>query len=230
MNNTAVCAAVRDRGFAILPGIFPPEFIDNTLEQIGKLSPRRSRAGVRHALNLDPVAKVARCLQLIELAAGILGADVFPFRATLFEKTSAANWLVVWHQDTALPLRERRGVKGWGPWSIKEGIDYAHAPATALAQVLALRVHLDNSNSENGPLRVLPGTHQLGVLSDDQIHEVATGIAPTDCLVAKGGVVAIRPLIVHSSSKSQVEMPRRVLHIEYAASKSIAAPLALAVA
>ena len=28
-----------------------------------------------------------------------------PFRATLFDKSASANWLVVWHQDTALPMR-----------------------------------------------------------------------------------------------------------------------------
>lgn len=230
MNNTAACAAIRDQGFAILPGIFSAEFLDYTLEKIGKLSPRRSRAGVRHALSLDPVAKVSRCPQLLDFASALLGAECFPFRATLFEKTSSANWLVVWHQDTALPLLSRHEVRGWGPWSVKESVHYAHAPAAALAQVLALRVHFDDSCSNNGPLRVLPGTHQSGVLGDDQIHDLAARVTPVDCVVAKGGVVAMRPLIVHSSSKSQVELPRRVLHIEYAASESIATPLELAVA
>ena len=37
-----------------------------------------------------------------------------------------------------------------------------------------------------------------------------------------------RPLIVHASSKSHNERPRRVLHIEYAASEFIASPLRLA--
>jgi hypothetical protein len=35
------------------------------------------------------------------------------------------------------------------------------------------------------PLRVLPGTHTEGVLSDDAIHEFAEHIEPTDCLVRK---------------------------------------------
>jgi ectoine hydroxylase-related dioxygenase (phytanoyl-CoA dioxygenase family) len=113
---------------------------------------------------------------------------------------------------------------------VKEGIHYAHAPTATLSKVLALRVHLDDSTTENGPLRVLPGTHTLGVLSDDGVHEVATRLAPVDCVAPKGGVVAIRPLIIHSSSKSHAETPRRVLHIEYAASQSIAQPLQLAVA
>lgn len=224
------CAAIQEHGFAVLPAVFPPDVVDRALEQVVQLSPRRSRAGARHLLGLDPVSKLARCPQLIELVAAVLGPACFPFRATLFEKTAKANWLVVWHQDTALPLRDQRERHGWGPWSVKDGITYAHAPAATLSQVLALRIHFDDSTSENGPLRVLPGTHNQGVLSDAQIHELTTHISPIDCVVAKGGVIAMRPLVVHASSKLQIDMPRRVLHIEYAASDAIASPLRLAIA
>jgi ectoine hydroxylase-related dioxygenase (phytanoyl-CoA dioxygenase family) len=221
-------AEIGGTGFALLHDVLSPELIDCALEEIERLSPHRSRAGVRHVLGLSPVARLARCPQLISIAREVLGMDAIPFRATLFEKTLAANWLVVWHQDTALPLRERHDLQGWGPWSIKEGINYAHAPSTALSQVLALRIHFDDSTSANGPLRILPGTHELGVLSDDQIHDLSKQVTPVDCVVRKGGVVAMRPLVVHASSKPQIEVPRRVLHIEYAASDSIAAPLRLA--
>ena len=222
--------AIDENGFAILPGLFSPERLDRLLQEIKELTPQRSRAGVRHALRFAPVAELAREQQMIDLARQVLGNDAFPFRATLFDKSPAANWLVVWHQDTALPLLGRTETLGWGPWSVKEGIHYAHAPADALSGVLALRVHLDDSNHKNGPLRVLPGTHKLGLLPDDSIHEVATRIAPVDCVAGKGAVVAMRPLIIHSSSKSHEQAPRRVLHIEYAASHSVAHPLQLAVA
>ena len=33
-----------------------------------------------------------------------VGAAAFPFRATLFHKSRSKNWLVSWHQDTALPV------------------------------------------------------------------------------------------------------------------------------
>lgn len=118
-------------------------------------------------------------------------------------------------------------VQGWGPWSVKDGIPYAHAPAPVLTPVPALRIHSDDSNHENGPLRVLPGTHNYGVLSDDEFGEFSTRVAPVECLAPKGGVVAMRPLLIHSSSKLRSDMPRRVLHIEYAASESIASPLQL---
>jgi ectoine hydroxylase-related dioxygenase (phytanoyl-CoA dioxygenase family) len=221
---------IKEDGFAVLPSVFPRIFVDQILDGIAQLSPPRSRAGIRHALALGPVAEVARHPLLVALAREVLGVDAFPYRATLFEKSSDANWLVVWHQDTALPLRSRLDVNSWGPWSVKEGVTYAHAPASALSQVLALRVHLDDSTADNGPLRVLPRTHMSGVLSDDSIHELSTRIPPIDCTVSKGGVVAMRPLVVHASSKSHNELPRRVLHIEYAASESIAEPLQLALA
>jgi len=222
--------AIGDAGFAILPALFSCEYLDQLLQKVDESAPRRSRAGIRHALSLSPVAAVAREPQMIELARQVLGSEAFPFRATLFDKSPASNWLVVWHQDTALPLRQRIELPGWGPWSIKDGITYAHAPAIALSQVLALRVSCDDSTLVNGPLRVLPGTHTLGVLSDDSLHKLSTRIAPVDCVVPKGGVVAMHPLVVHASSKSQTEMPRRVLHVEYAASESIVQPLKLAVA
>lgn len=219
---------VEEDGFAVLPSVFSHSFVDQILDGIAQLSPQRSRAGMRHALALGPVAQVARHPLLVEIARGVLGADALPYRATLFEKSTEANWLVVWHQDTALPLRSRLEVQGWGPWSVKERVTYAHAPAWVLSRVLALRVHLDDSTADNGPLRVLPRTHTLGVLSDDSIHDLSTRIQPFDCLVPRGGVMAMRPLVVHASSKSRVRMPRRVLHIEYAASESIAEPLQLA--
>jgi len=40
----------------------------------------------------------------------------------------------------------------------------------------------------------------------------------------------MRPLLIHASSKSQSEVLRRVLHIEYAASMTVGLGLELAVA
>ena len=95
--------------------------------------------------------------------------------------------------------------------------------------MLALRLHLDDSTLENGPLRVPPGTHTLGVLTDAQIHEMAIKAPAVDCIVDAGGVLAMRPLVIHASSKSRSDRPRRVLHIEYAARHKIGAHLRLAV-
>src|SRR5262245_56921660 len=100
-----------------------------------------------------------------------------PFRATLFGKSETSNRLVVWHRDTALPVRERNDVRG-GPWSTKtkEGVLYAHEPASSLSKIVALRVPFDDSGERKGPLRVLPSTHKLGVLTDEQTEDVSPRI------------------------------------------------------
>jgi ectoine hydroxylase-related dioxygenase (phytanoyl-CoA dioxygenase family) len=219
----------KQNGFAILPAVVAKSQVSRLAEQLTCI-PGRTKAGLRHAMQNSAVAALAHDPALLAIASQILGANVFPFRATLFDKSPNANWLVVWHQDTALPLRERREIRGWGPWSVKDGIIYAHAPATALRNIVALRVHLDESTVDNGCLRVLSGTHRHGILEDGDIDRLVHEMQPYNCLLPRGGILAMSPLIVHSSSKSQVATPRRVLHIEYAASHIPASGLELAVA
>ena len=220
---------IEQRGFFILSAAFLRHEMEKLTHDLEQSEMRRSKAGIRHALRHEGIRDLAAGPRLLNLAREILGHEAIPFRATLFDKSPQANWLVVWHQDTALPIRERHDALGWGPWSVKDGITYAHAPASALCQVLALRVHLDESNVDNGPLRVLPGTHLKGVLTDNHMEELAGAIPPIDCVVPQGGVLAMRPLIVHASSKSHSQVPRRVVHIEYAACRSFSAGLELAI-
>lgn len=205
---------------------------DQTGKIIGDLEKselRRTKAGIRHALRHETIRNLAAQPRLLSVAHDILGHEAIPFRATLFDKSPQANWLVVWHQDTALPLRQRRAAPGWGPWSVKDGIAYAHAPANALSKVVAIRVHLDDSDAENGPLRVLPRTHLKGILTDDAIEQVVRQIPAVECLVPQGGLLAMSPLIVHASSKTLSQVPRRVIHIEYAACMSFDGGLELAI-
>jgi ectoine hydroxylase-related dioxygenase (phytanoyl-CoA dioxygenase family) len=218
-----------DQGFAVLPNLVTLADVSGVLDALSTPLSLRSRVGIRHALSNPAVSRLARDPSLLQIANRVVGSGAFPFRATLFDKSPVSNWLVVWHQDTAWPLRQKIEADGWGPWSVKAGIIYAHAPASALDQVLALRLHLDDSTKQNGPLRVLPGTHTLGVLSDEAIHQLAEKIPPHECEVPRGGILAMRPLIVHASSKSQSSAMRRVLHIEYAASAITSGGIELAI-
>jgi hypothetical protein len=209
--------------------VFDPADVSSIAEEVGRSSLARTRAGARHVLAIPAVRDMANDQRLLDLAARGLGSAPIPFRATLFDKSPASNWLVAWHQDTALPLRNRVDDSAWGPWSTKAGVLYAHAPAFVLEQIVALRVSVDDSTPLNGPLRVLPGSHDRGVLTEAEIADVVRAIAPAECTVDAGGVIAMRPLTVHASSKSRSDRPRRVLHIEYAARLDIAPGVTLAV-
>jgi len=174
------------------------------------------------------VRQIAEDERLRSIARIALGKTAVPFRVTVFDKSPTYNWLVAWHQDTALPFVEKIETPGWGPWSIKEGVIYSHAPKEALEQIVALRLHLDDSTSENGSLKIIPGTHCMGVLTDSEVHELSARSPVVDCTVARGGVIAMRPLVIHASSKSGSDLPRRVLHIEYASRLQIDVGLRLA--
>ena len=208
--------SVTQYGFGILPDVISSSEADRVLGELGAANLNRSRAGARHILRQPAVERIATDERVLNLAREILGQPALPFRATLFDKSPSSNWLVVWHQDTALPLREKRETPGWGPWSVKEDVLYARAPACAMEKILALRIHLDDSTESNGPLHVLPGTHDRGVFTDAELRQL-DGSNSIACMVSRGGVVAMRPLIAHASSKSQSLNPRRVLHIEYSA-------------
>lgn len=51
-----------------------------------------------------------------------------------------------------------------------------------------------------------------------------------ECVAPAGGIVAMRPLLLHASSKTESDCPRRVLHIEYAESLRLRDGLELAIA
>ncbi len=216
-------------GFSIEHDVFDRSDMRTVLAALNGVPGLRTKAGARHLLTVSAIGELAGDSRLHDIAARFVGSTAVPFRATLFDKSAKANWLVVWHQDTALPVRRRIDDPAWGPWSTKAGVLYAHAPAAALANVVALRVSLDDSTTSNGPLRVLPNTHVRGVLSDNEIEQVVAGTSPVDCVTSSGGVVAMRPLTVHASSKSSDGRPRRVLHIEYASAIRLAADIDLAV-
>lgn len=181
---------------------------------------------MRGVLARPPVRALAG--SLAGLAGSVLGGTAFPYRATLFDKSMRANWLVCWHQDTALPVVARLDAPGWGPWTTKAGVLHAIAPADALRRVLALRIHLDDSTGANGPLRVLPGSHRDGVLSDAEIDRRVASGAPLTCLADRGDVLLMRPLLLHASSKAAATPPRRVLHLEYATDRALPGGVTLA--
>ena len=146
-----------------------------------------------------------------------LGPGAFPVRGILFDKTPAANWKVAWHQDRSIAVRERREVAGYGPWSVKDGVPHVQPPVGVLAGMLTLRLHLDDCDLDNGPLRVVPGSHRDGILSDAAIATAVTAGTVVNCCLPAGGVLLMRPLLLHASSAAMQPRHRRVIHVEFSA-------------
>ena len=210
-------------GFAISRKFIDSETISLALEALEKAridNDRSLRAGkafgIRNLLHVVPftrdLANGAACRSIVE---PILGSYARIVRGIYFDKHKDANWKVAWHQDLTIAVRERFDFDGYGPWSIKAGIHHVQPPASVLENMLTLRIHLDQTDERNGALRVLPGTHRFGRLDPAQIEYWKLEQKPFSCVVERGGVLLMRPLLLHSSMAAINPGHRRVLHFEY---------------
>lgn len=175
---------------------------------------------IRNVLEVPAVRALAQSPTARASVEPVLGPACFAVRGILFDKTQEANWKVVWHQDLSIAVRRRTEnpqAAGWGPWSEKAGVPHVQPPAGLLARMLAVRLHLDACGVENGPLRVLPGTHRMGRLDAEAIARLRGQIPEVVCSVPRGGALLMRPLLLHASSAARQPGHRRVLHIEWAA-------------
>jgi hypothetical protein len=111
-----------DPGYAIFEHVFSRTEMTRALADLESAPLERTRAGARHIITTPAVRALSSAPRLMIIAAQFVGGGAVPFRATLFDKSPQANWLVAWHQDTALPLTQRVEHPELGPWSLKAGV------------------------------------------------------------------------------------------------------------
>jgi hypothetical protein len=107
-----------------------------------------SAYGARNLLDLPDVRNLAADRAIRDLVDPVVGPAAIPVRALFFDKTPEANWPVLWHQDLTIAVAERHDLEGWGPWSVKAGVSHVQPPTALLAQMLTIRVHLDDCGAD----------------------------------------------------------------------------------
>lgn len=202
-------------GYELLRGVAGPDEVHALREELAPLVDA-GRGGVRNLLDHPAVRRWAADPRVREMVEPALGASALAVRAILFDKTPDANWKVTWHQDVTIAVRDRVEVKGFGPWSLKEEVWHVRPPVAVLEGMLAVRLHLDRCREENGPVRVVPGSHQEGLLREADYDGCRARRGEVVCVAEEGDVLLMRPLLLHASSPAQVPRHRRVLHIEFA--------------
>jgi ectoine hydroxylase-related dioxygenase (phytanoyl-CoA dioxygenase family) len=190
--------------------------IDGASES-GAIKRRGSAYAMRNLIEAVPAVRgLADSQPVRNILAKFMDRHPFVVRAILFDKIPDANWYVGWHQDRAIAVAERCDVAGFGPWSVKAGVPHVEPPLPVLESMVTVRVHLDDCDQTNGPLRVLAGSHRRGCLEAEQIKAMVKAGREDVCTVPVGGAVVMRPLILHASSPSERPSRRRVLHLEFA--------------
>jgi len=212
-------------GFRIIPTALANDEIVALIEAVeearGARGARCRRSGevfaIRNLLRDVPAVRTTAASNAVRaLVEPVLGADAFPVRGILFDKTAAANWKVVWHQDSKIPVTRRLEVAGFRSWSVKSGIVHVEPPSAVLEQMLTVRLHLDKCDEGSGPLMVKAGSHRSGRLDDRERERWRLNAPSVPCLVPRGGALVMRPLLLHASSSAREPGHRRVIHLEFA--------------
>jgi len=82
-----------------------------------------------------------------------------------------------------------------------------------LENIYTIRIHLDDTDENNGALKVIPKSHRKGIYRPETIDWTVE--AEEICNVGKGGIMIMKPLTLHGSNRTTNGKRRRVIHIEF---------------
>ena len=178
--STAAADQIREidqYGFAVVPGVLDRDTVESLLaelshvERCSSASKQEQVYAIRNLLEVVPaIRELAGSERVRCLVEPVLGVGAFPVQGIFFDKPADVNWKVPWHQDLSIPVKARVEISGFGPWSVKAGVPHVQPPAWLLERMMIVRLHLDDCMEQNGPLRVIPGSHRHGRLNRAQLE------------------------------------------------------------
>lgn len=143
----------------------------------------------------------------------LFGSDYFVVKSIYFDKPEQSNWFVSYHQDLTISVDRRVELDDYSKWTLKQDQFSVQPPLDILKQIYTVRIHLDDTDENNGALKVIPGSHLKDIYRAEDIDW--SNETEHICAVPKGGVMIMRPLLLHSSSRTTNDHKRRVIHIEF---------------
>jgi ectoine hydroxylase len=240
----AQLAAYYARGWLLLEAAVPDTAIDRLRAELPALfaeeSPRRvleiDHATVRSIygshLTHELFAGLVRHPSLLEPAAQLTGGGVYVYQLKINAKRAHAGDLWAWHQDL-IYWREEDGLPG--------------------ADIVNVALFLDDVGDDNAPMRVIPGSHQLGVIEtapqeerrayeespawivdliaaikyrvDDRTVEALTAEhGAEDVRGPRGSVMIFHPNLVHASPPNRSARDRSMLVVTYNSTRNLPRP------
>lgn len=208
-------------GFATINNIYTAEELEKVLEQIshansGKETFRKSADlfAIRQFLKEIPVTVDTIFNEnLKSVLRPLLGNKYFVVKSIYFDKPQTSNWYVSYHQDLTISVDNKIALKGFNFWTTKQNQFSVHPPLNILQNVVTVRIHLDDTDENNGALKVIPKSHSKGIYRPETIDWTIE--SEISCNVSKGGIMLMKPLLLHSSGRTTNGRQRRVIHIEF---------------
>lgn len=223
-------------GFLLLPGVFSREEMDVLKEQTPALFSEESERRVlekgssivRSVYGSHQTNEVCHLLtrhsHLLQPAMQLLGGPVYVYQFKINAKVAFQGDVWEWHQDYIF-------------WQREDGVPEP--------RLVTASIFLDEVHEFNGPLMIVPGSHQEGVIEPPRIGSVPEGYEQNpdwiasltadlkysldkDCLarlVARSGIVApkgpagsvlfFHPNVVHGSLPNMSPFDRNLILVTY---------------
>lgn len=224
-------ADYRDRGWCDYGQAFPPDLLAQLKDRVEEIS-KTDRPEVVHEEDSDVARAIHGCHRyddvcdavvrsrvLVDLAEALIGSRVYVYQFKVNVKAAREGLEWPWHQDFAF-------------WSNEDGMPTPSA--------VTIAINLDEVHADNGPLRVLDGSHSRGLLDSaskragrssnwrDDVSSNLSHAVPLDLLDdllsdhsmsqftgAPGAITAFHPCLVHSSSNNHSSDRRSILFVTY---------------
>lgn len=208
-------------GFAIIDNIYTIEEAGKILEQINQAS--SDKKTFRKSADLFAIRQFLREVpetadtifndKLKPVLTELLGNNYFVVKSIYFDKPQTSNWYVSYHQDLTISVDKKLALKGFEFWTTKQNQFAVQPPLDILQNIVTVRIHLDETDENNGALKVVPQSHLKGICRPETIDWTAE--SEVNCNVSKGGIMLMKPLLLHSSGRTTNSRQRRVIHIEF---------------
>ncbi len=200
-------------GFVLVPNVLTADECETIGESL--VPAMTASAGTRCLLSQTWCVSLAKRFRQHPALAVLVPPEFVAVQCTYFEKSASRNWLVPVHQDLSIPVAERVQDSALRGWSEKEGSLFVQAPTEILEQLVAVRVHIDACMQQDGPLRVVPGSHIRGRIEPEAAILSRAAATEVTCVAERGTALVLRPLLLHASSKATGTSKRRVLHFVF---------------
>ena len=198
---------MKKEGYFIAKEVLSPKTVRKLREESEKLIQNDTSYGVRQALKKSQLFKsIAFSKELTDLVSPLIGKEARPIKAIFFDKTQESNWLVPWHQDVTIAVKEKKERPHYHPWSIKEAIHHVQPHVEVLESIITLRIHFDDTDESNGALEVIPASHDQGKFTHAEVQQWVETKEKVLCEVKAGDVVMMQPTTLHASKKGRTPL------------------------
>jgi ectoine hydroxylase-related dioxygenase (phytanoyl-CoA dioxygenase family) len=212
---------LKQTGFTIIENIYSSGEIEEIIQLIDNAD--KTRDSFRKSADLFAIRQFLKEIPAVQnqvfnnnlrrISKDLFGAGYFVVKSIFFDKPETSNWFVSYHQDLTISVDKKIELTDFGPWTVKQDQFSVQPRIDYIQNIFTVRIHLDDTTSQNGALKVIPGSHLKGVCRPETID--LKNVQEITCDVSKGGIMIMKPLLLHSSGRTTNNHKRRVIHLEF---------------